>query len=91
MSDDDFYKKYTLLENHLVENASFDDCMFETYDKELEFIKDQPNTKVWTIVAEDDLMIVIAGGHIVNRLGYFVSKESWENEDETYLFHDEKD
>lgn len=55
--------------------------MFETFGKELEWVKDQPENKVWTLMDDDDGNLVITTGfHVVNRVGYYVTEIPWERE-----------
>lgn len=66
--------------NHLVPegDASFDGLMFETYGRELEFVRATAEAhpgRVATLVEADGKMFVCRGFHFVNRIGYFVAKE----------------
>jgi hypothetical protein len=55
--------------------------MFETFGKELEWVKDQPENKVWTLMDDDDGNLVITTGfHVVNRVGYYVTEIPWDRE-----------
>ena len=66
--------------------CSFGGCMYETFGEELEYIKTQSNNRIWTIVdGDDDDLLIIAGFHFVNRLGYLVTDTEWSNENEIYL------
>jgi len=65
--------------------CSFGGCMYETYGEDVEYLKTIPNKRIWTIIDEGDEMFIIAGYHIVNRIGYFVTNEEWVDEFETYL------
>ncbi len=80
ISEDEFYEQYHPIKNHLDENASFDGCMFETYDEELEYVKSMVETgKVWTILdGEGDNLLYSSGYHFVNRIGYLITEESVE-------------
>lgn len=88
MDRDSWEKKYKPLKN--VENAAFDGLMYETYGKELDsltrkakaFAKNDGATKngyhVWTIVdGEGSKVIILNGWHVVNRLGYMITKNAW--------------
>ena len=58
--------------------------MLETYGEQLGYVQAQAQkdiTKVWTIVDVDGTLYVCAGFHFVNRFGYVITEESWENED----------
>jgi hypothetical protein len=83
---DKFRERYTLIKNHLDENASGDGFMFETYGAEVEFIKQQPPARIWTLVDADGQSVVVAGWHYVNRLGYFLTEEDAKDECESYRY-----
>lgn len=59
--------------------------MFETFGRELAFVANQPNVNVWTLLEANGRLIVLAGFHQVNRLGYFVTEQSWDREYEFYV------
>lgn len=78
LSEDEFEKLYPLIENHLNPNASWSvgngrGCLFETFGDELEFVKSQDPSKVWTLVDCDEGSCIISGFHFVNRVGYLIS------------------
>lgn len=98
LTDDQFYDKYTPIKNHIDDNASFDGCMFETYGEELEhvFKHSKKGNKVWTIIEGDGeeknddgevspTMYIVSGFHIVNRIGFLITKESYKVETEVKL------
>ena len=93
---EDFYNKYTTEHNQVLlktlkegisadDMCSFGGCMYETYGEEVDYVKQQPNKRIWTIIDEEDKLYIIAGYHFVNRLGYLVTDEEWSDENETYL------
>lgn len=66
--------------------CSFGGCMYETYGEEFQYVMDQPSKRTWTIVDTDgNNLLIIAGFHIVNRLGYLITDEEWEDEYEEFL------
>ena len=78
LSEDEFEKLYPLIVNHLNPNASWSvgngrGCLFETFGDELEFVKSQDPSKVWTLVDCDEGSCIISGFHFVNRVGYLIS------------------
>lgn len=79
MNYEQWVKKYKPIQNRLVEDAAFDGTMFETYDKELDYVKQQNYYYVWTYVSSQGDYI-IPGKHLVNRIGYFITKEPWVDE-----------
>ena len=79
LSEDEFDDQYPLVRNHLNPNASwsYDDgpgCLFETYGEELEFVRRQDPTHVWTFLdGDEDGQYLASGFHFVNRIGYLIS------------------
>jgi hypothetical protein len=78
LTDDDWQDNYKPIKNHLVKDAPWDGCMFETYGPENEFIRNQDQHHVWTLIDSDesDNPIIVEGYHFVNRIGYFITKRS---------------
>lgn len=95
---DDFLKKYTPEHNqvllktfvptgHITQDdmCPYGGCMYETFGEEVEYVREQPNNRVWTIIDAGGIdLLLIAGRHIVNRFGYIVTDEEWEDEYEEY-------
>lgn len=74
LTEDEFDERYPLVANHLNPHAGWNGCLFETYGPELDFIRQQDPTTVWTLVDGDDGDLYIQSGvHLVNRIGYFIS------------------
>ena len=49
-------------------------CLFETFGEELDFVRKQHPSTVWTLVdGEDGDMYLLSGMHFVNRIGYLIS------------------
>jgi hypothetical protein len=70
LSEDDFEEQYPVVENHLNPYG----CMFETYGEELEFVRRQDPSYVWTLLdGNDDGQYIASGFHFVNRIGYLIS------------------
>jgi len=92
MTEDDFLKKYEPHKNHFDLNAAHDGCMFETYGPELEYVreivKQNPKT-VWTIIDDNSGWYgIIAGMHWINRMGYLITKQEWQDKNEEYTIYD---
>jgi hypothetical protein len=51
--------------------------MFETFDEDFDFVKQQPDMNVWTWVDGDDGTYIITGMAHINAIGYFVTKNPW--------------
>jgi hypothetical protein len=87
LTEEQFYEKYELIENHLEDNASFDGCLFETYGDELLVVQQMAKeNRVITIIEGDEEtennfgeptlnMYYVSGMHLVNRIGYLITKE----------------
>lgn len=82
IKEDVFWDEYKPIKNHLVKDASYDGCMFETYGEEKEFVAKQHHKKIWTIVDAEGELVIIAGWHFVNRMGYLITEKEWDNEDD---------
>lgn len=66
------------INNHIDENASFDGIMFETYDEEVDFVKEQDVHHIWMYGDGDDGGSYIwSGWGFVNRIGYFITEVPW--------------
>ena len=75
MTEDEWIATYKPILNHIDTNASFNGTMFETYDEEVEFVKQQDPNKIWMYGDGDD-----GGGYVwsgwgfINRIGYFITE-----------------
>lgn len=87
LTETEFDEKFTLIKNHIDDNASFDGNMFETYGEELEFVKQMAKqNRVITIIESDEdceedeegfitpNMYYVSGMHHVNRIGYLITE-----------------
>ena len=83
LTEDEFDSKFTMVKNHLNEDAPLDGCMFSYYGSEVEYISSLIRTKkVWTYLCNG---CFVTGAHLVNRLGYFVTAEPYTEECEVKL------
>lgn len=64
--------------------CSFGGTMYETYGKELDYIRELANSgkqnHIWTILDEDGNLVISSGLSLVNRVGYIVTEKPWEKE-----------
>jgi hypothetical protein len=75
ITEEQFYEQFELIPNHIDNNASFSGDMFETYGEELEFVRELAKQKrVVTIIEGDEGMHYTSGMHLVNRIGYLITK-----------------
>lgn len=80
---EEFLERFGLQQNHLVIEAPYDGCMFESYGIELSYVqmygKKKPN-HIWTVINGDEGTWIVPGYHFVNRAGHLISNEPWETE-----------
>jgi len=82
MNIDEWMEEYIPIMNHVIDNADGEEIdYFETYGKELEFVKEQEAQFVWTLIEENDAQWIIPGFQVVNRVVYYITKKPWKNED----------
>ena len=63
------------IKNELVDDASWNGLLFETYGDEEKAVKAAEDNCIWTLVDDDDgNSVIVSGWHWVNRLGYFMTK-----------------
>ena len=58
ISEEEFYKKYKPIKNHLDDNASWDGFLFETFGEELQYCFElaKKENRVWTIIECDEVV-----------------------------------
>jgi hypothetical protein len=89
---DKFFDEYRPQINHIVraktnsdisdeDIVSWSGCMYETYGEELDYIIsliNQGKSKhIWTIIEDDDELVIHSGFWLVNRMGYIVTDTAW--------------
>lgn len=97
-TEDEFDEKYPLIQNHIDTDASFNGCLFETFGPEIIFVLEMmQENRVITIVESDaeeetndsgetsPCMYYISGFHLINRIGYLITKEPITEEFEVKL------
>jgi hypothetical protein len=78
LTEEGWFNTFKPLPNLIDPDASFSDgeqgYMFETYGKELDFVKAQDPDRIWTYCdGDNDGTYIFQGMRIVNRIGYFVT------------------
>lgn len=73
ISESEFWERFRPIKNHLVPDAPFDGCMFETFGAEFEHVRAQDPAHIWTVIDCDGTLIIESGCHFVNRFGYLVA------------------
>ena len=75
MDFDEWWNVYKPIKNHIDKDSSFNGEMFETYGDEVNFVKEQDGSYIWTYGDGDDGgSYVWNGWHFVNRIGYFITE-----------------
>ena len=67
------------------------EMLYETYGEEVEFVQNYDPKHVWTLVTGDMCDLIIAGYHYVNRLGYYITENPWDFDDDTVLLSVEEE
>ena len=88
ISFDEWVEEFKPVQNHIDDNASIDGLMFETYGKELDYVRAQDINRIWTFIECDGVFCVSEGMHIVNRLGYAITEIPYA-ENTFYIIEDE--
>ena len=73
VSYDSFIDIYQPIKNQFTESA-FDNYMFETYGAELLFVQNQDKDNIWSIIENENKLFILNGMHVVNLLGYMITK-----------------
>ena len=86
---------------HIPEDEFWDDWgVIQTSDSgmfDYDDVKDQPLEHVWTIVDtgayEDENWYAMPGFHVVNKLGYIMTRRAWTSDtpDAIYFLHEDED
>lgn len=84
---DKWFKQFKPVKNKIQQDARFDGCMFETYDKELQEVqKSDPHT-VWSVITDDnENECVTAGMHVINLVGYLITKKKWKDGEDWNIY-----
>jgi hypothetical protein len=75
-----FEKRFELVTNHIDPSAGWaygesNGCLFETYGEEFAPVNQSDYRKAWTLTdGEGDSIYLIPAVHLVNRVGYLVSR-----------------
>ena len=78
----DWLNKYKPITNPHC-HAPFDGLMFETFEKELDHVhrvRENNKQSVWTLIDADGRTMIIPGYRHINRLGYFITEVTWNDD-----------
>lgn len=74
ITEEEFEEKYKPLKNPHNPDAPWDGCMWETYGVEHNFVRNQSQRMVWTVL---DGGTIVSGYRTVDRMGYIVTLNPW--------------
>ena len=70
---DSLSETYKPKQNPFTQDGSYDNTLFETYEKELELVMETDKNLVWTLLScEDEEFYIFPGKRIVKKEGYFI-------------------
>ena len=73
MTEDQFDAEFNIVPNHIFPDTDY----YETYGEEIKYVlKPEIKNHVWTMIDGDDGVYYITDIHYVNRINYFITKES---------------
>jgi hypothetical protein len=79
---DQFDDQYQPLQNPHNKDAGWNGCLFETHGVEYNFVKNQQDRRVWTLLSDNTL---VSGHRTVDRVGYIVTLIPWTEDTEVIL------
>jgi hypothetical protein len=71
--------------------SKHDELMYETYGEEVEYVKSIHPNFVWTLVSGDGCDLIVAGYAYVNRLGYYITENPWNDDMDSALLSTEEE
>lgn len=75
MTYEQWVQVFKPIKNHFNELAPLDGTMFETFDRELQHVRQANEDNIWTLVEGDENeWILVNGFHFVNRVGYVITE-----------------
>ena len=84
ITEDEFEAAFTMIKNHINDDASLDGCMFETYGSEYAYISSMEQSKrVWTFLEDDKGLYFKTGiqqGKRLGPIGYFITEQPYKKQ-----------
>lgn len=83
ITEEEFFEKYKPIQNPYTKGSGWNNTMFETYGKEIDYVTSSnfSDRQIWTLVdCVNEECYIIPGFHFVDRNGYFITEIPWENE-----------
>lgn len=79
-SFDAFEKRYSPLGN------GEGSILLETYGADFDKVRDADESKVWTLLDCEGVLLVASGFHFVNRLNYILTAKPWKVRGEVFKY-----
>lgn len=84
ISEDKFDSMFTMVKNHIGENAPLEGCMFATYGEESVYVSSMEKLKrVWTFMEDDKGLFFVTGikpARFLGPIGYFITDKPYTKE-----------
>jgi hypothetical protein len=71
--------------------SKHDELMYETYGEEVEYVQSMHPNFVWTLVSGEGCDLIVAGYAYVNRLGYYITENPWNDDMDSCLLSTEEE
>jgi hypothetical protein len=65
--------------------------LYETYGEEVEYVQSMHPNFVWTLVSGEGCDLIVAGYAYVNRLGYYITENPWNDDMDSVLLSVEEE
>jgi hypothetical protein len=76
ISLDEFENLFTLVKKPYSDGSEFNDKLFSIGGPEFDFVDQQPESKIWTVMSDDlHRSWLVSGYRFVNRLHYAITRE----------------
>lgn len=82
IDSDEFDDKFQPLQNPHNKDAGWNGCLFETYGVEYNFVKNQSERRIWTLLSDNKL---VSGHQVADRVGYIVTLVPWDEDTEVVI------
>jgi hypothetical protein len=80
LDEETWERTYKPFINFFDSNASWNGWLFETYGEELKYVMAQEPKYIWTLVEYEGICSLVNGISHVNRLGFILCSEPWEED-----------
>ena len=82
IDSDEFDDNFQPIQNPHNKDAGWNGCLFETYGVEYNFVKNQSERRIWTLLSDNKL---VSGHRFADRVGYIVTLVPWDEDTEVEI------